>query len=96
MFGMKEKKIEVLAGHSQSAVLDHQADIVMDVDSIKEGKERAKYYVSGDYERYLGADAGEPMLYAQVRVDGEVHSDYYAKGYNGRRVNADSGEVVAA
>ena len=93
---MREKKIEVRAATTQTAVLDHQCDIVQDCETIKEAKERAKYYVSGDYEKYLGADAGEPMRYAQVVVDDEVHTDYFAKGYNGQRLNRETGELIQA
>lgn len=77
------KKITLLVASTQTAVLNRQCDIVYDYDTIKEAKERAKYYVSGDYEKYLGADAGEPMRYAQILVDDKIHSDYFKKGYHG-------------
>lgn len=88
------KKIEVRAGNDQTCVLDGQCDIIFEVDTIKEAKERAKYYVSGDYEKYLGADAGEPMRYSQVTVDGEFHSDYFKKGYKGQEFDIETGEII--
>lgn len=95
---MKEKKILLLAAKNESDVIDRQCDIVYEYDSIKEAKERAKYYVSGDYEKYLGADADglEPIRDARIEVNGDVHSEYYKKGYAGRIVDRESGELVAA
>lgn len=90
------KKIEIRAATTQGAVLDCQCDIIYEVDTIKEAKERAKYYVSGRHEKYLGADAGEPMRYAQVTVNGECHSEFFKEGYNGRMLNEDTGELSQA
>lgn len=74
------KTIEIRVASSQEAVLNHQCDIVENhFDTIKEAKEKAKYYVSGDYEKYLGDDASEPMRYAQVWVNDELVQDYFKK-----------------
>ena len=88
------RKIEVLAASTQTDVLDHQCDIVEDRDTIKEARQRAKYYVSGEYEKYLGDDAGEPMRYARVMVDGQCHDEYFAKGYNGQKVDDETGLIT--
>lgn len=77
------KKIELRVATTQTDVLNHQCDIVFELDTIKEAKERAKYYVSGDYEKYLGADANEPMRYAAVYVNDELIYDFFKKDYSG-------------
>ncbi len=91
---LMSKKIEVLAATSQTAVFDRQCDMVVPSDTIKEAQRLAKYYVSGDYEKHMGADASEPLRYSQVVVDGACHSDYFAKGYGGQRVDDETGLVV--
>jgi hypothetical protein len=87
-----QKTIELLAGRTQTDVLDHQCDICETYDTIKEAKRRLEFVPNGkgQKERYLFSssyqlliEASEPMRYAQILVNGECIYDYFAKGYNG-------------
>jgi hypothetical protein len=75
------KKIEVLAGHTQTDVLNGQANYYRECDTIKKAKAEAKRYLTEDYR--ILAEASETMKYSQVLVDGECLYDFFAKGYNG-------------
>jgi hypothetical protein len=77
-----EKRIEVLAGYTQTDVLDGNIGVSYDYfDTIKEAKAEAKYLLTEDY-RLIG-EMSEPFKYAQVLVNGECLYDFFAKGYNG-------------
>lgn len=78
---MSEKNIEVRAARTQTAVLNHQCDIVDSFDTIGEAKRKAKHYLSDEYQRVI--ESSEPMRYAQVVVNGECLYDYFRKGYKG-------------
>jgi hypothetical protein len=86
------KRIELLAGRTQSDVLNRQCDLAEEHDTITEAKARLKMVPNGKgkRERYLFSEsyqrlieASEPLRYAQILIDGECLSDYFAKGYNG-------------
>jgi len=77
----KTKTIQVRAAKTQSAVLDHQCDVVETFDTVKEAKAYAKRCLTDEYQRIHEMSA--PLQYAQVTVNDECHYDYFRKGYNG-------------
>jgi hypothetical protein len=77
----KIRKIEVRAARTQSAVLNHQCDVVEEFDTIGLAKRYARYYLTDTYQTVI--ESSEPMRYAQVVVDSECLYDYFRKGYNG-------------
>jgi hypothetical protein len=86
------KQIELLAGRTQTDVLNRECDFSQAFDSIKEAKRKLEFIPNGNgtKERYLFSrsyqqivEASEPLQYAQILIDGECVYDYFAKGYNG-------------
>jgi len=72
------KQITVAAAKTIEQSEAGQNDVWFDgFDTIAEAKKRAKYYLSDDYMR--SGEMSEPLGYAQVIVDGEVHSDFFRK-----------------
>ena len=45
------------------------------IDTVKEAKERAKYFLTEEYRN--ASEASERLMYAQVVVNGEVMHDYF-------------------
>jgi hypothetical protein len=74
---MKYQSIEVRAAHSQEAVLNHQCDLVSEMDTIAEAKRRARYYLTDEHQALV--ESSEPMRYAQVVADGEIIADYFRR-----------------
>lgn len=71
------KEIEVRAATTQQRVLDGKCDLVQSFDRISDAKERAKYYLTDEYQRVT--EAPEPLVYAQVIVGDECVADYFRK-----------------
>lgn len=73
-----KRTIAVLAAESQT-VLEHSgAAVSFEFDTIREAKERAKYYLTEEYR--VRSEASERLGYSQVVVDGECVADYFGKG----------------
>ena len=84
-----QKTIILKAGRTQTAVVRDECDVFETHDSIKEAKQRLSFVPNGEgnRERYLFSrgyqnviEAGEPLRYAQILVDGVCLYDYFAKG----------------
>lgn len=75
------KRIEAVAGYTQTDVLDGNINYSRECDTIKEAKNEAKRYLTEDYR--ILAEASETMKYSQVLVDGKCLYDFFAKGYQG-------------
>lgn len=68
--------VEVRAANTDTAVRDHQCDIVQDFESIKEAKAAIKRYLSPEYFQYMKSNYDspeeaahcQPIRYAQVWV----------------------------
>lgn len=71
------KRIIVLAALDQETLEKKGADIETEHDTIREAQKRAKYYLTEDSR--LASESSYRLGYAQVLVNGEVHSDYFGK-----------------
>lgn len=72
------KKIVVLAAVSQEDLDKRGADVDEICDTIAQAKRRAKYFLTEDFMN--ACETTTRLGYAQVVVNGEVHSDFYGKG----------------
>jgi len=75
------KTIEVRAARTQSAVLNHQCDVVQSFERIGDATKYAKRCLTDEYQH--SGEASEPLQYAQVVVNDECLYDYFRKGYRG-------------
>jgi hypothetical protein len=76
---MKEQSIKVIAAESQEKFeFDGIEDHSQYCDTIKEAKERAKYFLTEEYRRV--SETTIRLTYAQVLVNGKCRYDYFAKG----------------
>lgn len=73
---MKYKSIEVRAARTQQLVLDGQCDVIQSCETIKEAKERAKYYLTVKFADLC--EVYQTLGYSQVIADGECIADYFA------------------
>lgn len=77
---MKEQPyIRVLIARSQRAVESGQSDDVIQCDTLKEAREKAKHSLTTEYVRLT--EVSEPMNYARVMKDDEIVAEYWRKGY---------------
>lgn len=74
---MKTKQITVEAARTQLQVEAGQCDVVQDFDTVKEAKDRAKYYLTDEFRQ--ASEASERLGYARVLVDGNCVADYFGK-----------------
>jgi hypothetical protein len=63
------KTILVLAAPSQAVLDNDGASVESKADTLKEAKQRARYYLTADYAKTT--EMAEPFGYARVLVDGE-------------------------
>lgn len=81
--------IEIRAANTDTAVHEHECDIVEQRDTLAEAKQRIRYYLSPDYVRFNAPDPVTPIRFAQIwlteveALEPWCHSEYWAKGYNG-------------
>ena len=71
------KTYTVLAAHTQSAVLNHQCDVVETFDTAKEARAYAKRTLTDEYQQ--ANEMSQPLAYAQVKCDDECLADYFRK-----------------
>lgn len=69
-----QKKIIILAAPSQEFLESNGAWVDETADTIADAKKRAKYFLTEDFMN--ACETTTRMGYAQVVVNGEVHSDF--------------------
>jgi hypothetical protein len=74
---MKWHDIEIRAGRTQEDVLRGQCDVITKCDTIKDAKNKARYYLTDYFQQ--SAELSEPLGYSQVVVNGECRYDYFRK-----------------
>lgn len=74
------KEIKVLAADSQDEMERRGAEIEFSFDTVKEAKERAKYYLTEEYRRV--SESSRRLGYAQVLVNGTCVADFFGASSN--------------
>lgn len=74
---MSHKIIKVLAARSQEQLENDGADVEQEFDTLKDARERAKYYLSETFR--LTSEASERLGYSQVLVNDECVNDYFGE-----------------